>query len=348
MTIIRVNLHDNVNGRNNIATFNNVEGAIGTGVLVADCLDITGVATGVTLVRNGNFTAQGGASGIATVSPDADFPPEFFQGYHYANSTDVAGATLTHGNLPPGAAYTLKLAGHSSNADRDTDFFATGGTPSPAFYDNIASTTPTTPVTITGTVPGNGEITISTALYTFYSFVNGWQLEYADGPVIQTLRKSSAFDIETTLGTITTATLNSVNVFDHVTGQVGTTVSFEGAATDEITTSGEYTLTLGDGVGTEDITVQVNVYGVAPSNNPLQKDGSALASLTGVQVRVTDGANLNGTELEYLPTATTDASGNLGNIDLSSTAAAVDDSVLLHMRTSSGDSIISDETVELL
>ena len=162
------------------------------------------------------------------------------------------------------------------------------------------------------------------------------------------IRKSSTFDIETTLGTITTATLNAVNVFDHITGQAGTTVSFEGAATDEITTSGEYTLTLGDGSSTEDITVQVNIYGVAPSNNPLQKDGSALASLTNVQVRVTDGANINGTELYYSGTATTDASGNLGNIDLSSTAAAVDDSVLFHMRTAAGDSIIAAETVELI
>ncbi len=171
---------------------------------------------------------------------------------------------------------------------------------------------------------------------------------YSEVSTTQNIRKSSTFDIETTLGTITTATLNSVNVFDHVTGQVGTTVSFAGAATDEITTSGEYDLLLGDGATTETITVQVNVYGVAPSNNPLQKDGSALASLTGVQVRVTDGANINGTELYYSGSGTTDASGNLGNIDLSSTAAEVDDSVLLHMRTSAGESIIASETVELI
>ena len=175
-----------------------------------------------------------------------------------------------------------------------------------------------------------------------------WAQEAISGPDY-TVRKSSTFDIETTLsGTITTATLNSVNVFDHVTGQVGATVSFAGAATDEITTSGEYDLVLGDGVGTETIAVQVNVYGVAPSNNPLQKDGSALASLAGVQLRVTDGANLNGTELYYSGTGTTDASGNLGNIDLSSTDAADTDPVLLHMRTSAGDSIIASETVGLI
>ncbi|WP_372986946.1 hypothetical protein [Marinobacter sp.] len=163
----------------------------------------------------------------------------------------------------------------------------------------------------------------------------------------QEIRKSSTFDIETTLGTITTATLNGVNVFDHIS-QAGTTVSFAGAATDEITTSGEYDLVLGDGTGTETITVQVNVVGVAPSNNPLQKDGSALASLSNVEVRVTDGENINGAELYYSGTATTDASGNLGNIDLSSTAAADADPVLLHLRTAAGDSIIASETVGLI
>jgi len=329
MTIIRVNLHDNVNGRNNIATFNNVESAIGTGVLVADCLDITGVATGVTLARNGNFTANGGNSGIATVSPDADFPPEFFQGYHYANSTDVAGATLTHGNLPPGAAYTLKLAGHSSSADRDTDFFATGGSPSPAFYDNIASTTPTTPVTITGTVPGNGEITISTALYTLYSFVNGWQLEYADGPT--PIRKSSTFDVETTLGTITTATLNSVNVFDHITGQVGTTLSFEGAATDEITTSGAYDLVLGDGTGTETITVQVNVVGLASFN--INKDGADQGSLTDVEFIILTGAAGSRAINQQITGITTTAGGDTGAIEITDTSLNDGDTVMVAQRS---------------
>lgn len=151
----------------------------------------------------------------------------------------------------------------------------------------------------------------------------------ATGP--QEIRKSSTFDVETALGTITTATLNSVNVFDHVTGQVGTTVSFESAATDEIATSGEYTLTLGDGTGTEDITVQVNVVGL-PSNTA-RKDGALLTSLTDLTL---DAFNASGTLVKSLTGVTTNASGVISPVDLSDISEAVGDilKVSLHSATS--------------
>lgn len=137
-------------------------------------------------------------------------------------------------------------------------------------------------------------------------------------------------------------------MFDHVSSQAAGTISFAGAVTDEVATSGEVDLVLGDGTSTETYTVQVNVYGVVPSNNPLQKDGSALVRLTGVELLVADGANLNGSQLYYTATATTDASGNLSNIDLSSTAALDGDPVVLIMRTTAGDGLPSDETVGLI
>jgi len=137
-----------------------------------------------------------------------------------------------------------------------------------------------------------------------------------------TIRKSSTFDIETTLGTITTATLNSVNVFDHVTGQVGTTVSFEGAATDEITTSGEYSLVLGDGVGTETITVQVNVVGL-PSNTA-KKDGAILASLSDIELEAFDAT---GTHIEQLTGLASNASAVMSPVDFSSTTGDVGDNI---------------------
>lgn len=171
-------------------------------------------------------------------------------------------------------------------------------------------------------------------------------VEVADPTPI--VRKSSTFDITTTLGTITTATLNSVNVVDHVTRQVGTTVSFAGAATDEITTSGAYDLVLGDGVGTETITVQVNVFGVVPSDNPLKKDNVALASLANVQYRIISGTALNGTLLYYTGTGTTDAGGNIPTFDISDSALVATDPVLIEVLTSAGDSIIIAETVELI
>ena len=163
-----------------------------------------------------------------------------------------------------------------------------------------------------------------------------------------TFRKGSQFTAETTLsGTVTAATLNGQAI--TVDSQVGTTVTLTDSD-GSITTSGEYPLVLTDDSADPDetITVQVNVYGVAPANNPVQKDGAALASLTNVELRVSSGATLAGSQLYYSGTGTTDVSGNLGNIDLSSTAAADTDPVLLSIRTAAGDSIITAETVGLI
>ena len=163
----------------------------------------------------------------------------------------------------------------------------------------------------------------------------------ASGPDY-TQRKGSTLTATHTLGTITTATLNGVS------SQAAGTVSFTGALTDEITTSGEVNLVLGDGAATQTYTVQLNVFGVVPSNNPAQKDGSALASLTGVQIRITAGANLNGTQVYYSGTETTNASGNFSTLDVSTSAAVAADPVRMQVLTAAGDSITSAETVELI
>jgi hypothetical protein len=159
-----------------------------------------------------------------------------------------------------------------------------------------------------------------------------------------TQRKGSTFDATHTLGTITTATLNGTAITINSTG-AGTVNLTD---TSGITTSGVYNLVLGDGAATETYTVQLNVYGVVPSNNPAQKDGSALASLTNVQVRITSGTGLNGVQRFYSPTEATDASGNFSTLDLSSSVAADADPVLMHVLTAAGDSIISSETVGLI
>jgi hypothetical protein len=159
-----------------------------------------------------------------------------------------------------------------------------------------------------------------------------------------TQRKGSSFDATHTLGTITTATLNAASITINTTG-AGTVNLTD---TSGITTSGVYNLVLGDGAATQTQTVQVNVFGVVPSNNPAQKDGSALASLTGVQIRVTAGANLNGTQVYYSGTETTNASGNFSTLDVSTSAAVAADPVRMQVLTAAGDSITSAETVELI
>jgi hypothetical protein len=159
-----------------------------------------------------------------------------------------------------------------------------------------------------------------------------------------TQRKGSTFDATHTLGTITTATLNAAAITINTTG--ASTVNL--TDTSGVTTSGVYNLVLGDGAATQTQTVQVNVFGVVPSNNPAQKDGAALASLTGVQIRITAGANLNGTQVYYSGTETTDASGNFSALDVSTSAAAAADPVRMQVLTAAGDSITSAETVGLI
>jgi hypothetical protein len=165
----------------------------------------------------------------------------------------------------------------------------------------------------------------------------------ASGPDY-TQRKGSTFDANHTLGTITTATLNGAAITINSTG-AGTVNLTD---TSGITTSGEYNLVLGDGAATQTQTVQVNVFGVVPSNNPAQKDGSALASLTGIQIRITAGANLNGTQVYYSGTEATDASGNFNTLDVSTSAAVAADPVRMQVLTAAGDSITSAETVGLI
>jgi hypothetical protein len=172
-------------------------------------------------------------------------------------------------------------------------------------------------------------------------------MSYTDGGASgpdYTQRKGSTFDATHTLGTITTATLNAAAITINSTG-AGTVNLTD---TSGVTTSGVYNLVLGDGAATETYTVQLNVFGVVPSNNPAQKDGVALASLTNVQVRITSGTGLNGVQRFYSPTEATDASGNFSTLDLSSSVAADADPVLMHVLTAAGDSIISPETVGLI
>jgi hypothetical protein len=177
-----------------------------------------------------------------------------------------------------------------------------------------------------------------------YSKVNSIAIESAATGPDYTQRKGSTFDAAHTLGTITTATLNGTAITINTTG--ASTVNLTDSS--GITTSGEYDLVLGDGAATETYTVQLNVFGVVPSNNPAQKDGSALASLTGVQIRITAGANLNGTQVYYSGTETTDASGSFSTLDVSTSAAVAADPVRMQVLTAAGDSITSAETVGLI
>jgi len=162
-----------------------------------------------------------------------------------------------------------------------------------------------------------------------------------------TLRKGSTSDIETTLsGTVTTATLNAVDVSDHITGQTGTTVSFDGGLTAEITTSGEYDLVLTDDSADPDetIAVQVNVVGL-PANTA-RKDGGLLTSLTDLTM---DAFNASGTLVKSLTGLTTDASGVISPVDLSDLSEAAGDTLKVSLHSAaSGVGVTFEQAMELI
>lgn len=134
-----------------------------------------------------------------------------------------------------------------------------------------------------------------------------------------TARKGSTATVTHTLTAdgITTATLDGETVTIGTQSGQDADINF----TDTITTSGVYDLVLGDGVGTETYTVQYNVIGL--SSNTLQKEGSALASLTDVELDIFDATGA--TVLDTLTGITTDASGVTGPTIIAT--GAVDDTV---------------------
>jgi hypothetical protein len=278
-------------------------------------------------------------SGVTSFSPI-----EVGQGWFAAGYTNPS-LTVT------GTGTILEIFGPSNWGDGFSDYSATTWSPAngQTVRESIQHTAVDSGWAILADIDSTGSQTVgftpsaNQPAYTHMALL----ISGATGPDY-TQRKGSALTATHTLGTITTATLNGVNVFDHVASQAAGTINFTGSVTDERTTSGEVDLVLGDGATTQTQTVQVNVFGVVPSNNPAQKEGSALASLTGIQIRITAGANLNGTQVYYSGTETTNASGNFSTLDVSTSAAVAADPVLMQVLTAAGDSITSAETVGLI
>ena len=315
------------------------------GEKIPDLIDFdTGLGTGYSLwlVQAGNSTST---TPIAT-STYFGLPAEYWN--QIALTTNGGTAILEFRGLTPGDSYSLALTGFNPNG-RDSDLTVEGVTQT--YVTAGTADAPEAPLVFNGTVPADGIITFSTTLAAtggqFYGYLNGGILTIS-APAIPSFRKSSTFDIETGLsGTVTAATLNGVNVLDHVTGQAGTTVSFAGAATDEITTSGEYTLTLGDGTGTEDITVQVNVVGLASFN--INKDGADQGSLTDVEFIILTGAAGSRAINQQITGITTTAGGDTGTIEITDAALDVDDTITVVQQSPTvGGGLVHTATLELI
>jgi hypothetical protein len=175
--------------------------------------------------------------------------------------------------------------------------------------------------------------------YALVSAVSNATMLYTDVVfVAYTQRKGSTFNATHGIGTITTATLNSIAITINTTG----TGTVNLTDTSGITTSGAYDLVLGDGAATETYTVQLNVIGLPVYT--LNKDGAALGSLTGIKLLVTATGELDGTQLYSANNLTATAGVMDSRIFLDTGAVA--DVVTVSILTSAGNGITISDALE--
>jgi len=161
-----------------------------------------------------------------------------------------------------------------------------------------------------------------------------------------TVRKgSTAVPITHTLtaGGITSQTFNGETVaLASQSGQIAN-VDF----TDTITTSGVYTLTLGDGTNTENFDVQYNVIGLPSST--LKKEGASLGSLTDLEAVYMTGGLPPRSILEQASGITTDAQGSTGKLIISNPSAVLGNNVNVFLKSfNNGVGIAFGAPLELL
>ena len=202
------------------------------------------------------------------------------------------------------------------------------------------------PVTdTTHTAAGTAGISMRSAGADEYRFDN-LVIETVTPVVDYTIRKgSTAVPITHTLtaGGITSQTFNGETVaLASQSGQIAN-VDF----TDTITTSGVYTLTLGDGTNTENFDVQYNVIGLPSST--LKKEGASLGSLTDLEAVYMTGGLPPRSILEQASGITTDAQGSTGKLIISNPSAVLGNNVNVFLKSfNNGVGIAFGAPLELL
>lgn len=182
MPFVKVNYYASASGFSALAGFNNVSDPSATGVVVADMQEPDGTPTGYTLTHPTAFGGATGALDWATSSPDPDFPLEWWRSAFYVD----VGNTAQIGNLPAGAPYTLKAAGNNGSS-RSTQYGVTNADTTPQPYTDSGALDPVeAPVVFTGTVPGDGILTLTNTELNAFAYTNGFSLDVqvAAGPSI--------------------------------------------------------------------------------------------------------------------------------------------------------------------
>lgn len=278
-----------------------------TGQVSADLKDDTNTVTGVSLHIDTAFSTSGGGGSFATADAGEFDEVVLDSALRSANSS---ASTLRIAGLPSGASYTLQLAGHASDPDRDTLYTVEGTT---GEYLIGTAGAPTAPVSFSGTVDPDGEIIIDvekTATGEFYGYLNGFILEYTTGPTgltidstDSTMQRGTNFELvcsgATTAPTLLNTTLVSGNdtlTPSSVTGSDPYTLTFAaGDLTKQVDATGyDWTLTIDAETATTGnipLVIQAD-YTKVDLVNPVTTNASLLYGATGA-------TPVTGDDLEY-------------------------------------------------
>jgi hypothetical protein len=207
--------------------------------LSSDLKDDVNASTNYTLDITAAFTGNLGSSSSATSGAGNWTDDEPFDFYVYVAAASTG--SLNIGNLPAGADYTVELAGHrsASGSGRNTQFTVEG---SSSDYVESGSSVPTAPVEFTGTVPGDGIISIDVD----DAVSGGGSFAYLNG--IRLIITEAG----TTIDTITDPQVDQVENEVTTTGLTGTPA---------ITVAGK-SMTVGGSFASEPLTYTFDVAGM--------------------------------------------------------------------------------------
>ena len=172
MTVVNFKLNNKntevIAGYNCTNTYNPVN----VGTVIANALDSTGVASGLSL----SVVTPCALTVGSAVNADADIygiPVDVWRNAWVIKSSSVNGSLKISG-FASGQAGVITTAGHANNI-RDTNFIANGGTP--VFYDGKVKP-PNPPVTVPFVANGSGEVVITTTYSDSFSYCNFISVDY--------------------------------------------------------------------------------------------------------------------------------------------------------------------------
>jgi hypothetical protein len=220
-------------------SYNEIGDSPGVGVKKADLIDDTNSVTGWQLEVTTTFTSAFGNVGTATTGAGDWTDDEPFD-YHWYVTT-IAGQLQISG-LTSGHDYTLEVAGHRSNNNsaRPTEYIVDSTAKD---YLESGTSTPTAPTIFTGTVPGNGILTIDV----YEGSTSSQGIGYIDGFTLETVGASFTVD------TVTDPTVDQVESEITTTGLTGTASA----------TLGGKALTLGGSFAAEPLTFTIDIAALA-------------------------------------------------------------------------------------